>query len=52
MIIENPRISRVQLSKEIGINQSAIQKHRTHLKDKQIIKRVGSDKGGHWEVVQ
>ena len=52
LIIVNPRISRVQLSNVVGINPSAIQKHITNLKKKQILKRIGSDKGGHWVIIK
>ena len=51
LIINNPKISRKELSEHIGINQSAIQKHLDTLKRKNIIKRIGPAKGGHWEVV-
>jgi len=49
-IINNPNISRKELSNSIGINQSAIQKHLDTLKKKGLLKRIGPDKGGHWEV--
>ena len=38
--------------KALGISRSAIQKHVEHLKDAQRIRRIGPDKGGHWEVVK
>ena len=52
LIIETPKISRSQLSEDVGINPSAIQKHITKLKKKHILKRIGPDKGGHWDVVK
>ena len=51
LIMENPVISRKHISEIVGINQSAVQKHLTTLKEKGIIKRVGPAKGGHWEVI-
>ncbi len=51
MLVE-PQISRSKLSKLLGINPSAIQKHIEKLKAKHIIKRIGPDKGGHWEVIE
>ena len=51
LILENPVISRKQISDIIGINQSAVQKHLTTLKENGIIKRIGPAKGGHWEVI-
>lgn len=35
----------------IGINRSAIQKHLSNLKAAGRLRRIGPDKGGHWEVV-
>ena len=52
LILENPKISHLELNKKIGINPSAIQKQMNKLKEKGIIKRVGPDKGGHWEVIE
>ena len=51
LILENPVISRKHISEIVGINQSAVQKHLTTLKENGIIKRVGPAKGGHWEVI-
>ncbi len=52
LITNNPKISRKEISKSIGINQSAIQKHLDTLKKKNIIKRIGPAKGGHWKVIE
>jgi len=52
LIIDNPKISRAKISERLGINPSAVQKHLQKLKDKKIIKRVGPDKGGRWEVME
>ena len=35
----------------LGINRSAIQKHLSNLKAAGRLRRIGPDKGGHWEVV-
>lgn len=50
-IEKKPEISRKELAHILGINPSAVQKHIHGLKDKGYIRRVGPDKGGHWEVV-
>jgi len=52
LIIENPKISRAKLSEILGINPSAVQKHLEKLKSLGLIKRVGPDKGGYWEVLR
>ena len=48
--MNNPWISRKELSKFIGINQSAIQKHLDKLKQAGILERIGPAKGGYWKV--
>jgi ATP-dependent DNA helicase RecG len=51
-IRNNPNISLSQLSKIVGISQTAIENNVTKLKEKGLIKRIGPAKGGHWEVVK
>ena len=52
LIKENPQITRKVLSETIGIASSAIQKHINRLKAEGIIRRVGGDYGGYWEVIK
>jgi len=40
-----------QLAKIIGITRRAILKQINKLKNQKRLRRVGPDKGGHWEVV-
>ncbi len=47
-----PEISRRELAEIVGISQSAIQKHIEHLKDAEIIIRLGSDRKGLWKVLK
>lgn len=49
---EKPEISAAQLSKEIGISPRAVEKQISALKAKGKIRRIGADKGGHWEVTE
>ena len=51
LIEQNNKISRKQLSDILNINPSAIQKHINKLKQKGLLKRIGPDKGGYWEVI-
>ena len=48
----NPRISKRELSDKVGISTTAIDKNINKLKDKGLLKRIGPDKGGHWEVIK
>lgn len=47
----NPSISKSKLSERIGISTTAVDKNLSALKRKGIIKRVGPDRGGHWEIL-
>ena len=47
----DPCISKKALSEIIGISTTAIDKNIESLKKKGLLKRVGSPKGGHWEVL-
>ena len=51
LIKENPYISKKELSETIGISTTAIDKNIARLKKERLLKRIGPDKGGHWEIV-
>ena len=51
-IANNPNVTRQELSDIIGITQDGIKKALDGLKRKGLIRRVGPDKGGHWEIVK
>ena len=45
LVKANPKIS-----KSIGISTTAIDKHISRLRDKNILKRVGNNRSGYWEL--
>ncbi len=47
----NPNITITQLSRIIGISDTAISKNIASLKRSDCIKRVGSNKSGYWQVL-
>ena len=51
LMTQNPEITIRELSLEIGISDRAIKKHISNLQIQEKIKRIGPDKGGHWEVL-
>ena len=51
MLKENPKLSAKKLSEKIGITSRAVEKQLANLVQKGIIKRIGSPKGGHWEIL-
>ena len=47
-----PHLTQVGMSAALGISRQAIQKHIANLKSAGRLRRIGPDKGGHWEVKQ
>jgi ATP-dependent DNA helicase RecG len=52
LIRQKPEITRKELAIELGITDSGIKYHLKKMQDKGLLRRVGPDKGGHWEVVR
>ncbi|WP_191014150.1 Fic family protein [Treponema zioleckii] len=52
VIKENPFITQEELSSIVGIARLNINKNMKKLQEQGIIKRVGADKNGHWEVIE
>ena len=51
LIAVTPSISRAQLAIEIAITADGVKYHLDKLRKDGVIKRVGPDKGGYWEIV-
>ena len=49
LIQRNPKVSYRSLAEQLGINQSALQKHLNHLKDAGWLERVGGTRG-YWAI--
>ena len=52
IIKSNPKVSTNELAQITGISAKGIEYQLQHLKNKNLIRRVGPDKGGHWELIQ
>jgi len=50
LINADPKITRKELSKKLGINESAVQKHLKVLTEQNILKRIGTNKG-YWKIL-
>ena len=50
LIKGNPIITRRELAELIGLSEDGIKYHLTILQKNGLIKRIGPDKGGRWEV--
>lgn len=51
-IRENPKISQVQIAEQMGYSSRQVKRIMNSLKEKGKIVRIGTTKGGHWEVVK
>lgn len=51
LIIEDPYISKSELSKTIGISYTSISRNIETMRGK-YLRRVGPDKGGFWEIIE
>lgn len=51
-ISENPQITTNQLAELIHLSIAGVEKNLRQLKEQNLIRRVGPDKGGHWEVIK
>lgn len=47
----NPDISISEIAVEVHTSECNIEKHTSNLQKNGIIRRVGPDKGGHWEFL-
>jgi ATP-dependent DNA helicase RecG len=52
LIKNNPSISKKEMSENLGIRPSSVDKNITTLKKKGYLTRVGPAKGGHWESIK
>lgn len=52
IIISNPNVTIPEVARQLDLNPRGIAKHFKVLQDKGVIRRVGPDKGGHWEVIE
>ena len=52
LLSQDNSLSAAALAERIGITPKAVEKHIAKMKAEGILKRVGPDKGGHWQVVE
>ena len=51
IIWKNPNATAQSISKEINIASRNVQEHLRKLQEQGAIRRIGPDKGGHWEII-
>ena len=50
-VAERTKVNTKYLSERLGVNRKTIQRDLAELVEKHLVKWVGSDKDGHWEVI-
>ena len=50
LMVENSAITKQEIAKSLGMSLAGIEKVIQNLKQQGRIRRIGPDKGGHWEV--
>jgi len=50
-IAKNNKITTIQLARNLNVTKRTILADIAFLKEKNIIRRVGPAKGGHWEII-
>ena len=52
LILKNKYITRAEIAKLTGLSDSGVKKQLKRLQLKKVLRRVGSDRDGHWEVLK
>ena len=51
LIKNDPNISAAAIAEQIGVSSRAVEKQLKKLRDENLIRRIGPDKGGRWEII-
>lgn len=52
LISENQNITTIEMANKLSMARSGVAKQIAVLQKQNLIRRVGPDKGGHWEIVE
>jgi len=52
LVKQNSFITIAELAQQTGLSEPGIKKHLRKLQQEGFLKRIGPDKGGHWEVAR
>ena len=52
LIRKNSRITAKELVQATGLSLAGVKYNLTKLKKENLLRRIGSDKGGHWEILE
>lgn len=48
---QDPKVSAAKIAIQLGVSSRSIEKHIRTMREKGIIRRIGPDKGGYWEML-
>ena len=51
LIKADPQITTQAIADQLGINRSGVARHIKRLQELGVVRRVGPDKGGYWEII-
>jgi ATP-dependent DNA helicase RecG len=51
LLRENPSLTNKELAEKCGITEDGVYYQTKKMKSKGILRRIGGDKGGHWEIL-
>ena len=52
MLRANPKVTAQKMALALGVTDKTIKRHLKALREQGRIRRVGSDKAGHWEIIE
>ena len=52
MLRANPKATAEKMAGALGVTDKTIKRHLKTLREQGRIRRVGSDKTGHWEIIK
>ena len=51
IVKKNPDISQEAIASELGIARETVNRNMKKLQERNVLKRLGADKNGRWEIV-
>ena len=52
IVEHNKFVTRAELAQQLGLSESGVKKQLRKLQKEGPLRRIGPDKGGHWETVE
>lgn len=49
---QDPKVSAAKIAIQLGVSSRSVEKHIRNMREKGIIRRIGPDKGGFWEIIE